>query len=321
MPRLPRYTKTQPTSWFTVGQVQDLTARAKAKAERIVVTPAGERIAQSSLGEGNEGLLELNEQGVYEVRSTGATNGRPEAIASIARQLKRGADPKKLKLIPNGINVQQLAHLRQQKNHTSNRFMVGFVGRIVPIKDVKTFIRALKIASETIPNLEVYLVGPTEEDTEYFQECQRLVEVLDLESVAHFTGSADVRIYYSQLDVLVLTSLSEGQPLVVLEGNCAGIPVIATDVGACRELLMGISIEDRALGDSGIITPVASPNETARAIIRLWHDEGLRLRMGRAGQKRTERFYRQEQLYSTYNNLYQHYIAQNYQPSMVQKER
>ena len=145
--------------------------------------------------------------------------------------------------------------------------------------------------------------------------------MLDLESVAHFTGSADVRIYYSQLDVLVLTSLSEGQPLVVLEGNCAGIPVIATDVGACRELLMGISIEDRALGDSGIITPVASPNETARAIIRLWHDEGLRLRMGRAGQKRTERFYRQEQLYSTYNNLYQHYIAQNYQPSMVQKER
>ena len=150
--------------------------------------------------------------------------------------------------------------------------MVGFVVRIVPIKDVKTFIRALN-GSETVPNLEVYLVGPTEEDTEYFQECKRLVEVLDLEFVAHFTGSADVRIYYSQLDVLVLTSLSEGQPLVVLEGNYAGIPVIATDVGACRELLMGISIEDRALGDSEMITPVASPNETARAIIRLWHDK------------------------------------------------
>jgi hypothetical protein len=71
----------QPTSWFTVGQVLDLTARAKAKTDRIVVTPAGERIAQSSLGEGNEGLLELSEQGVYEVRANGATNGRPEAIA------------------------------------------------------------------------------------------------------------------------------------------------------------------------------------------------------------------------------------------------
>ena len=71
----------QPASWFTVGQVLDLTARAKARADRIVVTPAGERIAQSSLGEGNEGLLELSEQGIYEVRSTGAANGRPEALA------------------------------------------------------------------------------------------------------------------------------------------------------------------------------------------------------------------------------------------------
>ena len=72
------------TSWFTVGQVLDLTARAKGRADksdRIVVTPSGERISQSNGGEGSEGLLELNEQGVYEVRSSGAAAGRPEAIA------------------------------------------------------------------------------------------------------------------------------------------------------------------------------------------------------------------------------------------------
>ena len=73
-----------PTSWLTVGQVLDLTARARGRgdrSDRIVVTPSGERITQSSAGEGNEGLLELNEQGVYEIRSTGAGGGRPEAIA------------------------------------------------------------------------------------------------------------------------------------------------------------------------------------------------------------------------------------------------
>ena len=73
-----------PTSWLTVGQVLDLTARAKGRgdrSDRIVVTPSGERISQSSAGEGNEGLLELNEQGIYEIRSTGAASGRPEAIA------------------------------------------------------------------------------------------------------------------------------------------------------------------------------------------------------------------------------------------------
>jgi hypothetical protein len=71
----------QPASWFTVGQVLDLTARSKSRADRIVVTPSGERIPQSSLGEGTEGLLELNEQGIYEVRTSGSSAGRPEAIA------------------------------------------------------------------------------------------------------------------------------------------------------------------------------------------------------------------------------------------------
>jgi hypothetical protein len=69
------------TSWYTVGQVLDLSARAKSRADRIVVTPKGERITQAGAGEGNGGLIELNEQGVYEVRSAGVAAGRPEAIA------------------------------------------------------------------------------------------------------------------------------------------------------------------------------------------------------------------------------------------------
>ena len=220
--------------------------------------------------------------------------------------------PKKLQFRLKRLDVQQTTHLPLKEDHTlgSDRFLVGFVGRVVPIKDVKTFIRALKIASQTIPNLQAYLVGPTEEDPEYFEECQQLVEMLDLASILHFTGSADVKKYYSQIDVLVLTSLSEGQPLVILEGNCAGVPVVASDVGACRELLMGVLPEDQALGVSVLITPVASPQETAGAIIQLWRDEDLRLRMGLAGQERTQRYYRQEQLYTSYTKLYQRYIPQ-----------
>ncbi len=242
-----------------------------------------------------------------------------DALISITRvnqqyQLKRGVNAHKLKLIPNGINVEQLAYLRQGKEdgaypHPSDRFKVGFVGRIVSIKDVKTFIRALKIASQTIAKLEAYLIGPTAEEPEYFQECQKLVEMLDLTAIVHFTGQADVKVYYRQIDVLVLTSLSEGQPLVILEGNCAGIPVIATDVGACRELLEGTSPEDQALGASGLITSVASPHETAKALIQLWHDKALRLCLGHAGQVRVQNYYRQEQLYDTYNDLYRRAIS------------
>ena len=68
-------------SWFTVGQVLDLTARARTRTARIVVSPSGERTTQAGMGEGTEGLLELNDQGVYEIRGTGASGGRPEAIA------------------------------------------------------------------------------------------------------------------------------------------------------------------------------------------------------------------------------------------------
>jgi len=68
----------QPASWFTVGQVLDLSARSKSRAERVVVTPSGQRVTQAA---GGSGLLELNEQGVYEVRSAGVSGKRPEAIA------------------------------------------------------------------------------------------------------------------------------------------------------------------------------------------------------------------------------------------------
>jgi hypothetical protein len=69
------------TYWFTVGQVLDVTARTRSRTARLVVSPSGERMSQAGTGEGAEGLLELSEQGVYEIRSATASTGRPEAIA------------------------------------------------------------------------------------------------------------------------------------------------------------------------------------------------------------------------------------------------
>ena len=217
----------------------------------------------------------------------------------------------KMQLIPNGVNTERLAQLPRKQIDSADPFTVGFVGRVVSIKDVKTFIRAVKIAGEQIPNLKVRIIGPTDEERDYFQECCRLVEMLELTSIVHFDGPRDVNEVYPQLDVLALTSLSEGQPLVILEGNGAGLPVVATDVGGCRELLEGVAgnAEDQALGQSGIITPVSSPDMTAAALIRLWRDPELRRRMGDIGRERVQRFYRQDDLYSAYRTLYQNHLA------------
>ena len=103
---------------------------------------------------------------------------------------------------------------------------------------------------------------------------------------------------------LSLTSISEAQPLVILEGHCAGVPAVATNVGACQELLYGRTPEDRALGPSGIVTAVASPGETAAAIASVARDPTLHAAMVQSGIARVERFYREEDLNRTYLELY-----------------
>lgn len=223
-------------------------------------------------------------------------------------QIRDGADPSRLQVIPNGIAVDRFRSLRADPGSTPGSFTVGFVGRVVPIKDVKTFIQAVQIARETILGLRALIVGPIDEDPDYVSECRELVMMMDLAGTVRFTGRANVGDYYRQMDVLVLTSLSEAQPLVLLEANCAGIPVVATDVGACRELLEGATPEDRALGRSGLLTLPASPHETADALVRLWRDEALRRTLGRAGQERVQRFYREEAVYQAYRDLYRRHL-------------
>jgi len=218
-------------------------------------------------------------------------------------QLEDGADPTKMSVIPNGIRIDRYAAAREGPRPT-DEFVVGFVGRVVPIKDVKTFIRAIKMALPEVPNLKAYVIGPTEEDEEYFAECQRLTRLLGLEEKVIFTGRANVVDYYRQMHVLVLTSISEAQPLVILEGHCAGVPVVATNVGACQELLYGRTPEDQALGPSGIVTAVASPGETADALTKLANQPRLREAMIQSGIQRVEAFYREEDLNQTYLELY-----------------
>jgi hypothetical protein len=69
----------QPASWFTVGQVIDL--RSRGRADRVIVKPSGERVVPSGNEQDPRSVLELDQQGIYEIRASGAAAGRPEAIA------------------------------------------------------------------------------------------------------------------------------------------------------------------------------------------------------------------------------------------------
>ena len=218
-------------------------------------------------------------------------------------QLQDGADPARTLVIPNGIDVDRFAEL-PRRLAGPGAFRVGFVGRVVPIKDVKTFVRAFKIVTDSVPGATAVLVGPIDEDPDYVAECRTLVATLGLEGQLTFVGRADVRQHYPALDVVVLTSVSEGLPLVILEASAAGLPVVATDVGACRELLEGRGLEDRALGRSGLCTGLADPAATATALLTLARDPGLREEMGRAGRARVRAYYQEVDLVRSYRDIY-----------------
>jgi len=227
-------------------------------------------------------------------------------------EIAEGAEPEKIFVIPNGINIERFSRLKpidlKERRDKDEPLKVGFVGRVVPIKDVKTFIRACKVVSLRLPSVKFYIMGPTDEDPDYHEECLELVEILRLQGLVEFTGKINVMDYYPILDHLVLTSVSEAQPLVILEANCAGIPVVASDVGACRELLDGRTNEDKALGPSGIVTGVADPVGTAQGIIDILSGDELRQKMSIAGRKRVESFYRESDLNREYLGIYKEFM-------------
>ncbi len=149
-------------------------------------------------------------------------------------QIGLGARENKSIVIPNGIDIDRYASVTREKREG---FHVGLVGRVVPIKDIKTFITMAKIVHSKIPEAIFHCIGPTDEDPAYHEDCKRLVENFNLSEVFHFTGRQNVLDYYSFLDVMLLTSVREAQPLVILEAWSAGVPVVSTKVGNVPEML------------------------------------------------------------------------------------
>ena len=131
--------------------------------------------------------------------------------------------------------------------------------------------------------------------------CLQTVETLKLKNV-EFTGSVDVAEYMGKLDIMVLSSISEGQPLAVLEDMAAHRPFVTTNVGCCRELIYGT--EGDNLGMAGAVTSPMDYQQMAREIIRLGKDFDLRRRMGNIGYKRAKAGYTFEKFINEYRDIY-----------------
>lgn len=225
-------------------------------------------------------------------------------------QTEYGAPAERLDVIPNGIDPSRFVEARERRRQRRAAardapFVVGFLGRVVPIKDVKTLIRAAYNVVRKHPQTQFLLAGPTDEEPDYFRECEEMARLFHLETAVQFVGRQNIVDFLPTIDAMVLTSISEGLPLVIIEAFCVGVPVVSTDVGACRELIFGRAPEDKALGRAGMLTKISSPDDTAAALGELAANPDLVDQMGASGFERVQRHYVQADIIGTYLDLYQ----------------
>jgi len=242
-------------------------------------------------------------------------------------QVSFGADENRTMVIPNGVDVDGLKATMKHRQDPPRR-IITLIGRVVPIKDIKTFIRAIKIASDIMPDIEGWLVGAVDEDREYVNECQQMAislglksqmqkfdgnkteltaeEIEALDDKIKLFGHSNIREILPKSALQALSSISEGMPLVILEGFAAGVPCVATDVGSCKDLIEGgIDEYDKQLGIAGAVCGIADPQALAEQYVRLLNFEtGEWKKAQEIGLARVERYYRQEMFLKDYQEIY-----------------
>ncbi len=227
-------------------------------------------------------------------------------------QIADGAPVARLSIIPNGVDAARFSRIARAGG--ARPPTVALIGRVVPIKDIKTYLRAVAIARTRIPDLRALVMGPADEDADYARECRELAAHLGLNDALVFTGRVKLDDYLPHIDLNVLTSVSEAQPLVLLEVGAAGIASIATDVGSCAEILMGKPDETPALGRGGAIVPLASPLAVADAMCDLLMDPARLAKAGAVMRERVIRHYNKPQCDASYRALYETLRRAPWQP-------
>jgi glycosyltransferase involved in cell wall biosynthesis len=215
-------------------------------------------------------------------------------------QMELGCPIWKTRVTPNGIPVENYADIPGPTPEDMEHINVGAIVRVTPIKDVKTMIQAFGYAHQKNPKLKLWIMGPCDEDEQYAQECFELVEMMGIPDVV-FTGRIRTADYLGRMDMTILTSISEGQPLTILESYAAKKPVIATDVGNCYGLIYG---EDDDFGQAGILTHIMNVEEISQSILVLAADKELRDALGENGYRRVMAKYKLSDMHETYRAIY-----------------
>lgn len=179
-------------------------------------------------------------------------------------------------------------------------FVIMQVARLNRLKDHGTALRALQAVRETMPRANLVLVGDGETRSALEHQCGSL----GLQDFVHFVGSrSDVPTLLQGADVFLLTSISEGIPLTLIEAMATGLPCLATDVGGVSEVVLE--------GESGFLAQAGDHKALAGSLCDLAANPGLRARIGSAGRVRAETKFSSLTMHARYRELYRSMINSN----------
>lgn len=203
----------------------------------------------------------------------------------IAEQLKQrhATLSAKIHVIYNGINLVEQDHYRQQHHLAriafgipDNAFVIGAVGRLIPLKNHRLLIEAVQLLRQHIPHIKVLIVGygPLEIALKKYAQEEGVADAV------HIIAMNPVYAVYPLFDLFVLPSTYEGCPVTLLEALGAGTPVIVSRQTGARELIKE--------GDNGLLIDIANSQELVAAIKLLFDDASLRERIAKNGRSYCE---------------------------------
>ena len=197
---------------------------------------------------------------------------------------------------PSRFDTDRRARVREELGVGPDEVVVGLVGRLVVEKGYRQVFDAVRRLQDRDVAARVVVVGPHEPNK---GDALGRDEIASAEALGvTFLGlRSDVEELYTAFDVYVLASHREGFPRSAMEAAAMGLPVIATDVRGCRQVV------DH--GETGLLVPVRDAGALAEAIERVVSDDELRSRMGAAGRRKALAEFDDRQQVATTVTLYE----------------
>ena len=208
-------------------------------------------------------------------------------------QLHNGADPGRMWTMYNGVEPADFPAATSEPEVPT----ISFMGRIDPLKDLHTLIRAFALVRLEVPAARLRIFGGTPAVNRiYHESCERLIDELGLTGAAVLEGRIGNAVdAYHAGNIVALTSISEGFPYTVVEAMACGRPTVCTNVGGVAE----------AVGDTGIVVAPRDHAAVAAACVRLLRDDELRHRLGAAARARVLEHFTLSQSLQMYRNVYE----------------